>query len=121
MKWTYEQSTGRLLLNGQLVAQGYSGSGGGKNNPEVEHMADLGPIPRGMWQILPPRLKTSSRGPYVLPLKPVNHNARGRYGFLIHGDSRSHPGSASKGCIILPKDIRVRIWESGIHKLEVVK
>ena len=36
-------------------------------------------------------------------------NTFGRDSFLIHGDSSEHPGAASRGCIILPRNIRDQI------------
>ena len=47
MSWTYYQSTGRLEFGGQLVAKGYSGASGHKDDPASEDKANLGPIPRG--------------------------------------------------------------------------
>jgi Protein of unknown function (DUF2778) len=41
----------------------------------------------------------------------------GRSGFLIHGDSVSHPGDASDGCIILSRAEREAIVKSGIKLL----
>lgn len=40
--------------------------------------------------------------------------------FRIHGDSIRAPGTASHGCIILPRAIRDRIWASGDRALQVV-
>jgi hypothetical protein len=54
-------------------------------------------------------------------LTPVNPaTALGRSGFLMHGDSIEHPGEASKGCIIMPHDTRVKVWTSGDTDLQVV-
>jgi hypothetical protein len=44
----------------------------------------------------------------------------GRSGFLIHGDSIIRPGTASRGCIILAREIREQIAASGDADLEVV-
>jgi hypothetical protein len=35
-----------------------------------------------------------------------------REGFLIHGDSKKAPGTASNGCIILAPWYRQQIWDS---------
>ena len=62
-----------------------------------------------------------THGPYVLPLTPDPENLMyGRDGFLIHGDSITNPGSASEGCIILPRSARTMIAASGDNRLEVV-
>jgi hypothetical protein len=57
----------------------------------------------------------------VFDLTPEGHSALGRTEFLIHGDSKKNPGSASEGCIVLSPEIRGRIAESGVTKLLVVK
>jgi hypothetical protein len=43
--WTYAQKTGELQQDGKNVATGYSGAGPGKNNPEMENIRNVGPIP----------------------------------------------------------------------------
>lgn len=120
MAWTYEQSTGRILQDGVRVAIGYSGAGECKNDPASQDVHNAGPIPRGHYSIGAP-CDTMTHGPYVLRLTPDAANDMcGRAGFLIHGDSVVHPGTASEGCIILGRAIREKIWDSGDHDLEVV-
>jgi hypothetical protein len=120
MHWEYSQSTGNLKFNGNHEAKGYAGHGNGKNNPSMESIRNIGPIPKGEYSIQAPR--TSARtGPYVLPLVPIGHNAPGRTDFQIHGDSRSNPGNASNGCIIMNRATREKIWNSGIRKLIVIQ
>jgi hypothetical protein len=109
MSWTYVQSTGHLFFNDELIYEnGYSGKGIYKNSPNMEHLTAKGPIPKGEYKISEPR-KSTNTGPYVLPLSPVGHNAWGRSAFQIHGDSIKNPGTASSGCIILPRYIRTKI------------
>lgn len=119
--WVWNQLTGRMYDDSEkLVGVGYSGYGQGKNNPSLQAAADLGPIPCGRYTIDHPR-DTDTHGPYVLPLNPhVDNVMFGRAGFLIHGDAKAHIGSASEGCIILSRDVRKLIWESGDHELIVV-
>jgi len=119
MTWIYHQCTGRLSLGDQTIASGYSGHGEAKNKPEAEQQVGEGPIPRGAWRIGAP-YDSKNVGPYALPLEPVGHDAHGRSAFRIHGDSKSAPGTASHGCIILPRAIRERIWKSGDHDLQVL-
>ena len=123
--WTYDQSSGELRHNGELVARGYSGAGAGKNNPAMDHVRATGPIPRGRWLIRAP-YNSKRVGPYVLPvwaddgqLDDVHARTR-RSAFRIHGDSIRAPGTASKGCIIVGRAVRERIWKSGDRVLEVV-
>ena len=101
--------------------RGYSGAGVFKNNPEAESLKDKGPIPKGEYGILGPPAQTADHGPYVLHLyaKPGTETY-GRSGFLIHGDSVTDPGTASKGCIVLDRRIRQIIWESGDRDLRVI-
>jgi hypothetical protein len=119
--WTYAQKTGDLLLNGLRVGTGYSGFDNGKNNPSMQAVANLGPIPQGDWTIVGPPINTATHGPFVLRLEPANGtNLFGRSGFLMHGDSIETPGTASHGCIIMPRNIREQVWQSGDTALQVV-
>ena len=54
-----------------------------------------------------------------MSLTPKDHHARGRTDFLIHGDSKTHPGQASKGCVVLLLDQRQEI-ASSVHVILVV-
>ncbi len=119
--WQYAQKTGELQQDGRHVATGYSGAGAGKNNPAMEKEPNVGPIPRGDWTIVGPPVNTQDHGPYVLKLEPdAATETFGRAGFLLHGDSRQAPGSASHGCIVMPRTVREQVWNSGDRELEVV-
>lgn len=119
--WTYTQHTGELEHDGEPVATGYSGCGEGKNNPEMQSVHNLGPVPQGHWTISGPPVNTPQHGPYVLRLSPsLETNTFGRSGFLIHGDSKTAPGTASQGCVILPRSVREKVWESGDRDLQVI-
>jgi len=120
MSWIYYQSTGKLEFSGQYIATGYSGAPGYKNDPTSEDKKDKGVIPKGRYTISSPR-HSGITGNYVLPLTPTGHSAHGRTHFQIHGDSRRNPGGASKGCIVLPLNIRKKIWNSASHTIEVRK
>lgn len=118
--WTYAQKSGELQQDGKPVATGYSGAGTGKNNPEIQNVPNVGPIPQGDWTIAGPPVDTADHGPYVLRLNPADGTETfGRNGFLMHGDSKEHPGCASHGCIILPRTVREQVWNSGDRELEV--
>jgi hypothetical protein len=54
----------------------------------------------------------------VILLEPVGHNALGRSLFRIHGDNAQN--DASHGCVILPRNIRELIWNSGDRALTVI-
>ena len=119
--WTYTQKTGELQQDGKHIATGYSGAGVGKNNPAMENVQDVGPIPHGNWTIVGPPADTPDHGPYVLRLQPnADTDTFGRSGFLMHGDSKESPGCASHGCVIMPRPVREQVWTGGDRDLEVV-
>lgn len=128
--WTYHQATGRLLHNGKPLATGYSGNGAGKNNPAMEGVRGVGPIPKGRYRIGKP-YDSANTGPFTIPLYAIDekpnddiHQRTKRSAFRLHGDSRSKPGTASNGCIIQNRDIRVLVDRAridGDDTLEVVE
>ena len=116
----WKQSLGRLFIGDQFISMGYSGAGSGKNNPSAQNVPDVGPIPVGAYLMEEPR-DTDTHGPYVIPLTPLEGTQMwGRAGFLLHGDSVANPGSASEGCIILPRQARELAWGDGKDRLLVV-
>ena len=122
MTWIYSQSSGFLYdPEGNLVAVGYSGAGEGKNNPDLQHKKNVGPIPRGMWVIGEAYDSENNLGPLAIPLYPHNHDALDRTDFRSHGDSAAHPGEASEGCIVLARHIREMIILSGNRLLRVIQ
>ncbi|EGT5660680.1 tlde1 domain-containing protein [Cronobacter dublinensis] len=121
MTWIYHQSSGKLFRNGKLMGTGYAGKDAGKNAPDLQGTADIGPLPRGKYTIGAP-FHHPHTGNYSMRLTPAASNHMfGRSGFLIHGDSTAHPGEASNGCIIMPLNVRHAIWSSGDRHLEVVQ
>ena len=118
--WTWDQSAGALSRAGAIVSCGYSGAGRGKNNPAMQAAQGVGPIPRGRWRIVAVK-DSPNTGPFtiVIDAEPGTDTC-GRSAFRIHGDSIARPGTASHGCIILPRTIRQAIWASGDRALEVV-
>lgn len=119
--WTYAQKTGELQQNGKKVGTGYSGFDNGKNNPTMQSVQNVGPIPQGDWTISGPPFNSPDHGPFVLHLTPVDPDQTfGRSAFLMHGDSIKAPGEASRGCIIMPRVVREQVWNSNDRDLEVV-
>lgn len=107
--YIYEQSTGRFRHGDLVMAVGYSGFQEGKNNPLLQHVAGVGPIPQGAYLIGEP-FDSPEHGPVTMHLVPLTGTELfGRGGFLIHPDSKTHPGEASRGCICLPHDPRVEV------------
>jgi hypothetical protein len=117
--WTYSQGTGKLFdPQGNHVATGYSGKGPGKNNCEMQHVRNVGPIPQGIYTI-GQAYNSAKVGPFALPLTPdPKNNMFGRSAFLIHGDNKT--GTASEGCIILGRMIRDKISYSVDRVLKVI-
>ena len=117
--WSYSQSSGQITWDDEAIGIGYSGHGVGKNNPMMQAIKDVGPIPQGTYSIGEP-FDTESHGPFVLRLSPTGAtNTFGRSGFLIHGDSVCTPGLASEGCIILSRVAREHIARSEDKDLTV--
>jgi hypothetical protein len=118
--WTYVQKTGELLRDGLHIAVGYSGWKNGKNNPGLQNVEEVGPIPVGKYLVGTPH-DTLTHGPFVLPLTPDPGNEMfGRSAFLMHGDSVVDPGTASRGCIIMSRAVRTEVVESGDKLLQVI-
>ena len=124
--WKWDQSAGELSRDGKYVGKGYSGKGRGVNNPALQGLVGYGPLPAAQWKIVD-RYDSKNVGPYALVLHAVDatpgddrHDPTGRGAFRIHGDNARGDRSASKGCIILPRPLRVKIWESGDRDLIVV-
>lgn len=113
--WTYIQRTGKMLdQSGKVLAVGYSGKGLDKNNPLDEAVKGLGPIPVGIYNMVLPPVDTDTHGPCVIWLTPDPANDMlGRSGFGIHGDSFTHMGDASEGCIILSRSAREQMAQIG--------
>lgn len=122
--YNYRQSTGELRdAAGSLLGVGYAGAGAGKNNPSLQNVFNVGPLPRGQYKIQPP-VDTVEHGPFVLWLTPDPANEMaGRGGFGIHGDSIAHPGTASEGCVIQVLPVRQLVAASlaSDDDLEVVE
>lgn len=120
--WIYSQKNGTLTNPSEtiLVGVGYSGFGVGKNNPDMESVHNVGPIPKGRYDIGPAH-NTTTHGPVVLALTPDPSNQMyGRSAFLIHGDSIAAPGTASHGCIIQARNIRQAIDASSDKEIQVI-
>lgn len=104
--WLYVQSTGALYRpDGSWCSNGYAGHGDGRNNPVMQEVSNVGPLPVGLYKL---GEVTESKGPFTIRLEPDQGNQmHGRSGFLIHGDTQAH--DASHGCIILDRITRVAL------------
>lgn len=121
MTWKYSQKTGNLSYNDKVVGLGYAGFGEGVNNPAAQAIPDVGPIPRGFYNI-GVAFTHPKAGPITMRLTPKEGtDTFGRSGFLIHGDSASMDHTASHGCIIQNRSVRAAIAVSNDRTLEVVE
>lgn len=118
MSWAYSQKSGELSRNGGVVGLGYSGHLEGLNNPDMETVHDVGPLPAGNWTMLTIRGEDGlpcdyegKRAPVIRLTPNPGTNTYGRSGFLCHGDLIGHEGehAASLGCMIQPKYVREQI------------
>ena len=129
---TYAQGLGVLSCENGFLATGYAGADAGKNNPAMQDVKNVGPLPRGVYTITGPECVATTfpcpdchgatahrHGPYVLRLHPVEGNEMfGRAGFLIHGDN-GH-GTASEGCICISRSFRQQMTSEKYTEIEVV-
>lgn len=116
----YQISTGELTRDGVPLGAGYSGQPECKNDPTQCDQHDRGPIPPGRYTIGEPH-DSPTHGPFAMKLTPDPSNEMyGRSAFMIHGDSASHPGAASNGCIIAPRAVRETVHRLNDRDLEVV-
>lgn len=116
--WTYDRATGILMHGVDIVSKCYAGHGEGKDNPAMEAVHDVGPLPRGIYDIGEPHA-SSRTGAYTMNLTPRPENEMfGRIEFRMHGDNAG--GDASHGCIVASRFAREAVWESRDHVLEVI-
>lgn len=117
--WTYQQSTGKLTdSDGDLTGVGYSGHAEGRNNPEMQGVQKIGPIPVGNYTI-GKSYNDPHLGPCVMHLDPTpDTDTLGRSLFRIHGNDAQN--DASEGCVILGPAIRKMISASTDKNLKVI-
>ena len=117
--WTYSQSSGKLSRDGILIGVGYSGLGADKDQPADQDVRDQGPIPQGQW-LIGVAYDDRVLGPLAMRLTPgPGTNTFGRSEFFLHGDSLTSPGNASRGCIVLDRNVREAIASWGDTDLTV--
>ncbi len=111
----YSQSRGVFTLpDGTELGGCYSGGGPDpqdsfRNNPLTQNVRGLGPLPQGQYTISPAHT-VPHLGPIVMALTPAPANQMyNRSGFFIHGDNAAMNFTASDGCIVAPRDVRLRI------------
>lgn len=110
--WLYVQSTGKLYRpDGSHCADCYSGHGSGINNPAMQTVENVGPIPVGLYVI---GEVDDHKGPLTIHLVPDPLNdMHGRHRFLLHGDNHFMNHTASEGCIVAPPAARAEVASVG--------
>ena len=117
----YSQSSGALTgADKGVVAQGWAGNGEGKNNPAMQEVHEVGPLPQGLYDLGPWEQFHPGLGPLVCRLTQVEGETFGRDGFFIHGASMGHYGEESKGCIVLPRSQRELVQKMRVGHIRVV-
>jgi len=120
----YHQGNGALYRCGEdgntYLGLGYSGHGEGVNNGADEENPDVGPIPKGVYDI-GPAFTHPAAGPVVMRLTPTEGtDVHGRSGFLMHGDTASRDRTASHGCVIMDRPIREVVAAAVPARLHVI-
>ncbi len=104
----YRRSGGLFLQQSDAklpLGRGYSGTGSGRNNPDLSGVRNVGPIPSGRWLMRADVAASARFAKPVIGLEPLAGTATfGRSGFLVHGDNAA--GDASRGCIVLSRGLR---------------
>jgi hypothetical protein len=133
--WVFDQSTGEMAyypmnfatlpdvsnLQASFTMSGYAGYAEAANNPAMEGVSDVGPLPVGRYDIGQPFNNAHQTGPFSMRLTPDEANdMHGRSEFLIHGDNSKNDHTASHGCIILCRLDRERIDASDDRSLWVI-
>ncbi len=106
----YEQSTGYIKdINGKTIAEGWSGNHKGKNNPDMQNVPCVGPLPQGLYKVGLWELVHGKLGPIVASLTQIEGETFGRDDFFIHGPSDKNYGEESEGCIVIPRPDRIKV------------
>lgn len=128
--WTWEIKSGNLYSNaGDLIGSGHAGHDvvengvvtiQGRNNPAMTHVKDIGPLPVGMYTIMPPKDYVTV-GKFAMQLIPdITNEMFGRGGFYMHGDSFEDQVVDSDGCPVQQRPVREFVANSNDNRLHVV-
>jgi hypothetical protein len=117
----YHQSTGQLFADDgtTLLGSGHAGNGAGLNNPTMQDVHNVGPLPCGRYSVGDFTTHVHL-GPLSAPLTPLPDPwgaftwLRGRGGFYIHGPE------FSEGCIVMPEPVRAALAAGSDRTLVVI-
>lgn len=121
MPFIFIQKSGHFLdAAGKLIGTGVAGHGPGLNNPAMQNIRGVGPLPVGRYTI-GDAYDDPHLGPVVMRLTPDPANQMfTRAGFFIHGFSATHYALSSDGCICLQRPSRESIADDDEVLLDVV-
>jgi len=118
---TFQQSTGLVTDSaGEVVAHAWAGNGEGLNNPAMQAVRCVGPLPQGTYRVGTWEEQHPGLGPMVVHLQQIAGETFGRDGFYIHGPSSTHYMQESKGCVVVPHEQRQKIHDLDPDFLVVV-
>jgi hypothetical protein len=120
--WRYSIRSRKITENGVEAGIGHSGWGEYANDPTKCNVKKLGPLPPGKYRF-GPAYKHDHLGPITMNLEPLpGTDTFGRSLFRIHGDNRTpEPFDASHGCLIAPRDVRMKMIHARDRILEVTE
>jgi hypothetical protein len=124
--WYFQISAGRLSNSDPRYrpAPAYSGHPPHVNDPAAVALTAVGPIPPGLYRIGAPLDPPDHLGPLALPLTPIGgQDMHGRTALFLHGDNAARNQTASHGCIIADKDVRLNVntaRAAGDDRLQVI-
>lgn len=109
----YVQDSGAIYdETGSKIAFGWAGNHAGRNNPDMQTVPSVGPLPIGLYDVGPWGDAKSvpgypaHLGPLVASLTQVEGQTFGRSGFYLHGPGGADPANCSHGCIVIPRAMR---------------
>jgi hypothetical protein len=123
MSYTFDRQAGAFTApDGTLLCRdAYSGHGPGLDNPDMEAVSNVGPIPAGLWLVGDPMDPPDHLGPLAMPLTPApGTDPKGRVDLFIHGNNAAMNHSASDGCVILPRNVRAAVAGGADRELIVI-
>ena len=127
----YSQSTGQWTRDDKFVCRGWAGNHLGKNNPEMENVHCVGPLPQGKYKLrwidentanMTDQAHMRKLGTLIAELIPdSSNNMFGRSDFFFHGPSKdlAKYGQESEGCIVAQRLDRLIVKNSLDLDLEV--
>jgi RHS repeat-associated protein len=105
--YIFDVRAGRFYgIDGTVSSRAYAGRHEGLNNPDMQAVHDMGPLPTGTYTLGANKNRHKAADCFRLTPSPGT-DTMDRGGFWIHrGNFRQPPGNSSKGCICLPDEIR---------------